>query len=272
MKRSWACAAIALSLFGASRVTLAEEAVLPRELEGVGIDERPGALLPRELEFHDQDGKSVRLGDYLEKDRPLLVVLAYYRCPMLCSLVLNGLGDGLRGVAWGVGERFRVVTISIDPSDTAGMAQKKRESQLGAYGRKVAPRGWDFLIGREPDVKRLADAIGFHYRYDRLQKQYAHAAGAFVFTPDGRLSRTLYGISFPERSLRLALAEAAGGKLGSAWDKVLLFCYHYDPAARGYVVGARRVMKLGAVLTILGLGLFFRLLTRKPGVPARRAA
>jgi protein SCO1/2 len=279
VNRVLAVAAITLSLSGsAGRASVAtsmdrpNEAALPKELEGIGIDEKPGSVLPQDLTFRDQDGKSVRLGEYLEKDKPVILVLAYYRCPMLCSLVLNGLGDGLRELAWVAGERFRVVTVSIDPSDTSEMAQKKRENQLASYGRKGAPRGWDFLVGNESDIKRLADLLGFRYRYDRVEKQYAHAAGAFVFTPDGRLSRTLYGISFPARSLRLALTEAAGGKLGSAWDKVLLFCYHYDPAARGYVLGARRIMKLGGVLTILSLGLFFWLLTRNRNMPARRAA
>jgi protein SCO1/2 len=171
-------------------------------------------------------------------------------------MVLSGLGKGLHDLAWNAGDRFRVVTISIDPTDTVEMARAKRDNQIAAYGRNPGASGWDFLVGGEADVKRLAETVGFHYRYDNEQKQYAHAAAAFVVTPDGRLSRTLYGITFPERDLRLSLVEASAGKLGTPVEKFILFCYHYDPNARGYVLGAQRVMRAGGFVTMLALGFF----------------
>lgn len=231
---------------------------LPRELQGVGIEERPGAQIPRDVQLRDQDGKSVRFGDLLDGERPVMLVFAYFRCPMLCSMVLNGLSAGLKELAWTPGKEFRVVTVSIDPTDTVEMAAAKRTNQLEAFARKPPDHGWDFFVGSEAEVKRLADAVGFHYRYDESQKQYAHAAGAFLVTTDGRLSRTLYGITFPERSLRLGLVEASEGKMGGAWDKVLLLCFHYDPAAKGYVLFARRMMRLGGLLTLLVLALILR--------------
>lgn len=241
---------------------------LPRELSGVGIDERPGAVPPRDVQLRDQDGKAVRFGDLLDGEHPVVLVFAYFRCPMLCSMVLNGLSAGLKELAWTPGKEFRVVTVSIDPTDTPEMAAAKRANQLEAFAKKLPDHAWDFFVGSEAEVKRLADSVGFHYRYDESQKQYAHAAGAFLLTTDGRLSRTLYGITFPERSLRLGLVEASEGKMGGAWEKVLLFCYHYDPAAKGYVLFARRVMQLGGLLTVLVLLLLLRRVWR--GLEARR--
>ena len=244
----------------------AEDAV-PKELADVGIDERPGAVLPQDLVFCNQDGRTVRLGDYLGREQPTIFVLAYYRCPMLCSLVLNGLTKGLRQATWRVGERFRVVTVSIDPADTPELAKAKRENQIAAYGHPVDGAGWDFLVGDAAGIQRLTSTLGFRYRYDQESQQFAHAAGAFVVTPDGRLSRTLYGIEFPERHLRLALVEAGGGKLGSAWDKVILFCYHYDPQARSYVLAAVQVMRIGSLISLVLMALLIvRLVRRKNAV------
>src|SRR5262249_55364001 len=157
----------------------------PPELEGVGIDDKAGAAAPRDLAFTDQDGNRVRLGDYFDGRRPVVLVLAYYQCPMLCSMVLNGLTAGLADLGgpdsgWNAGDRFRVVTISFDTRDTAAAAHDKRQTQLRSYGRPVGARGWDFLVGDEHTVKQLAAAVGFHYRWDEQQKQFAHAAGAFV--------------------------------------------------------------------------------------------
>lgn len=254
---------LALALVASPGVVRAQTTGMPAELDGIGIVEKPGVELPRDLTFTDQDGKSVKLGEYFDGQRPVVLVLAYYECPMLCTMVLNGLEAGLKQLAWKVGDNFRVVTVSIDPRDTVERARAKRENQIASYGRAIGPREWDFLVSDAATSKQLADAVGFHYRWDPVGKQFAHAAGAFVITPQGKLSRTLFGITFPEKSLRLALLEASQGKLGNAWDHVLLFCYHYDPAARGYVLGARRVMKAGGVLTVLGLGLLFALLARR---------
>ena len=261
-----AIAVLSLSLSALPGRALGQINVLPEGLAGVGIDEKPGALAPRDLAFTDQDGQPVRLGDYFDGKHPVALVLAYYQCPMLCSLVLNGLTEGLRPLGreagWTPGDRFRVLTVSFDPRDTAAKAAAKRDSQLESYGRKVPARGWDFLVGDPASVGRLADAVGFRFRWDAKDQQFAHPAAAFVFTSDGRLSRTLYGIRFSPKDLRLALVEASEGKLGTTWDRVLLFCFHYDPAAKGYVLLARRVMEAAGVVTVLALAAFLVLLFR----------
>lgn len=224
---------------------------LPPELEAIGVDDRAGATLPADVALTDHEGRAVKLADYFDGRRPVLLTLAYYSCPMLCTLVLNALNDGLRGLAWPLGSEYRVVTVSIDPRDTPAIAKEKRENYLNSYGRRAEDDGWVFLTGSEAEVKRLAASVGFHYRWDEPSQQYAHAAAAFVASPRGVLSRTLYGLSFPSRDLRLSLVEAADGSVGSAIDKVLLFCFHYDPAARSWVLAATRVMQAGGALTVL---------------------
>lgn len=272
MKLRRAALLLSLAIVASPGVARAQTTAMPHELDGIGIDEKPGAELPRDLTFTDQDGKRVKLGEYFDGKRPVVLVMAYYECPMLCTMVLNGLEAGLKQLAWKVGDNFRVVTVSIDSRDTVERAHAKRENQITSYGRAVGPREWDFLVSDAATSKQLADAVGFHYRWDPVQNQFAHAAGAFIITPNGKLSRTLFGITFPEKSLRLALLEASQGKLGNAWDRVLLFCYHYDPDARGYVLGARRVMKAGGVLTVLGLGLLFALMARRKSTTVEKTA
>ncbi|HSN97182.1 MAG TPA: SCO family protein [Candidatus Nanopelagicales bacterium] len=238
------------------------DSTLPKELEGIGIEERPGAELPRDVRLRDQDGREVSIADYLGYGKPVVLVLAYYQCPMLCSMVLNGVVKAMKETPWTAGKEYRVVVVSFDPRDQADVAQKKRAAYLTVYDREVGERGFDFLVGDEASVRRLADAVGFGYRWDAETEQYAHAAGAFVATSDGRLSRTLYGISFPESTLRLALVEASQGAIGTTLDRAILFCFHYDPSAGGYVVATWRLMRAGSALTALLLGVlllrFFR--------------
>jgi protein SCO1/2 len=255
--------------------------IVPQPLVGIGIEEHPGAQIPKGLTFRDQDGKTVTLDDYFKDGKPVVLDLAYYDCPMLCSIVLNGLKDGLKQLAWQPGKEFHVVVASIDPRDDEAKAQKKRKSYLDAFGKPVGEKGWDFLVGPKPTGKvdspfdpeeirsddlharELAKTIGFSYRWDDKTNQYAHAAGIFVFTPDGRLSRVLYGIQYSERDLRLALSEASAGKLGTTWDRVLLLCYHYDPNEHSYVLAGKRMMSAGGALTALLLGTFLVRLWRK---------
>jgi protein SCO1/2 len=229
-----------------------------RELAGIGIDDHAGRDLPRDVALTDQDGKAVQLGDYLDGKRPVVLAMAYYECPMLCSLVLKGVLDAAKDIAWTVGYEYRIVVVSFDPRDNPERAAKKRKTYLDAYGRKIGDRGFDFLVGDERSVRRVADAVGFSYRWDEREQQYAHAAGAFVITPSGRISRTLYGMAFPD--LRLSVLEASEGKIGGVVEKFLLFCYHYDPASRGYILATIRLMKAGGVLTLIALAfLFYRL-------------
>jgi protein SCO1/2 len=227
----------------------------PKEMEGVRIDDKAGTQLPADVHFKDQNGREVVLGDYFDGSRPVVLVMAYYTCPMLCTIVLNGVTNALREVAWNAGEAYRIVTISIDPRDTAELATQKRANYMKSYGRMIKADGWDFLTGDEANVKRLADAMGFHYKWDPVQEQYAHAAGAFVLTPKGVISRVFFGIAFNPADMKLALIEASGGRFASAIDQLLLLCFHYDPKAGKYVIAAQRVMTGGGVLMVIAVGM-----------------
>jgi protein SCO1/2 len=230
--------------------------VIPRQVQDVGIDDRAGQPLPKDLVFKDENGKQVAFESLFNGKQPVVLVLAYYTCPMLCTVVLNGLTNGLKEVGWTVGNEFRVVTVSIDPNDTPEIAKAKRANYIEEYGRLVRPDGWNFLTGDEANIKKLADALGFRYHWDDVHKQYNHAAGSFILTPDGRISRTLYGISFPGKDLRLALVEASNGAFASAVDRLLLFCFHYEAKSGKYVLAATRVMQVGGTLTAIILGIW----------------
>lgn len=236
---------------------------LPQELEDISILEKPGSKLPLDIALVDHAGQTVKLGEYFDGKTPTIVVMAYYSCPMLCTLVLNGVTRAIKDLAFQLGTDFRVLVVSIDPKDTQAVAAAKRTNYVAAYGKDAPGRSYDFLRGQEADVRRLADAIGFRYRWDEEGKQYAHAAAAFLVTPSGVLSRTLYGIQFETRDMRLGLIEASQGKLGSSIDRLTLFCFHYDPQKRSYVLAAKNIMRGGGVLTMLALGTLLTLLWRR---------
>ncbi len=249
-------AAWALAVLAAGPVAAQRTEPLPKELEGVGITEVPGARIPQDLTFVDENGRNVRLADYFAAGRPVILTLNYYRCPMLCGLMLNGLLDGLKELKWTPGREFEIVTVSIDPLETPTLARLKKQSYMEELGRPEAVAGWHFLVGRPESIKALADAVGFHYRYNEERREYAHAAGLFVATPDGRVARYLYGVMYEGRTLRLALTEAAEGKIGSSADQLLLYCFHYDAQEGRYVVAATSIMRLGGGATALILGLW----------------
>ncbi len=242
-------------LFGAA------EQPLPEELEGVGIEEKLGEKIDLDLTFISESGYPIRLGDYFNRERPVILNLVYYNCPMLCNLVLNGQTKTLRAIPWTPGEEFEVVTISIDPTENFALARKKKELYLTNYG-KPAP-GWHFLADHQGNVKKLAEQVGFHYKYDESREQYAHAAAIMLLTPDGTISRYLYGIRFKTRDLRLGLTEASNGAIGEISDRVLLFCFHYDPSEKSYVPFATNIMRAGGVLVVLILSLFLFSLWRR---------
>jgi protein SCO1/2 len=231
---------------------------IPPELVGVDVVEHLGQPLPRAATFRDSDGKTVRIGDYFDGKRPTLFVFAYHSCPMLCSLVLDATVKALNDVAWTVGEQFDVVSVSIDPADTPDTATKKRAQVVSSYARsKYAnepTRGWHFLVGDEENIRKLTDAMGFEYRYDARQKQYAHPAAIYLVSPEGRIGRYLYGIQFDPNDVRLGLLEASEGRSVTTTERLLLFCYHYDPQGKHYAIVAMRVMRLGGVVTIVLIG------------------
>jgi protein SCO1/2 len=233
----------------------------PPELEGVDIVEHLGGALPAEATFRDADGATVRLGDYFDGKRPTLFVFAYHTCPMLCSLVLDATVKSLNDVAWTVGEQFDVVSVSIDPRDTPETAAKKRASVVEGYPRaRGRTKGWHFLVGDEANIRKAATAIGFQYRYDARQKQYAHPAAIYLLTPQGKIARYLYGIQYEPADMRLGLLEAAEGHSISTKEKLLLYCYHYDPQGKHYSIVAMNVMRLGGVVTIACLGSFLAIM------------
>ena len=242
--------------------------VKPQLLDGVGIDEHLNAPVDLNLQFIDETGYPVKLASFFHKDRPVILDLVYYTCPMLCNLILNGQVDAMKEVAGTPGNDYEVVTISINPEEGFDLAKHKKETYLGIYGRS-AP-GWHFLADYHGNVKKLADEAGFHYRYDPGQQQYAHASAIMVLTPEGKMARYLYGIRFKPLDLRLALSEASQGRSMPTVDKILLWCYHYDPAANSYVLFAQNFMKVGGALSVLILGFFVWRLFRAEKLRAAR--
>jgi protein SCO1/2 len=237
----------------------------PIELQDVGLKERLGDKIDLNLEFTDSnDQKKHPLKEYFKNGKPTILNLVYYECPMLCTMVLNGVSDGMKGLDWSVGDQFNVLTISINPKDDSESAEMKRLAYLRNYSGPDAPdarhpfnqakEGWHFFTAEDATVKKLAEQLGFEYKYDEVQQQYAHAAVTYVLTPEGMISRNLYGITYRPRDLRLALLEASKGKVGNVFDRLLMFCYHYEPGSRGYALQAIRVMQLAAFATILALG------------------
>jgi protein SCO1/2 len=228
----------------------------------IGLDQRLDSQLPLDLAFSDESGKPVHLRDYFGK-KPVILSLAYYDCPMLCTLVINGLIRTLRTLSFSAGNEFTVLTVSFNPTDTAKMAAMKKQTSLQSYSREGAEDGWHFLTGDEATIQRLTEAIGFRYRYDTERKEYAHASGIMVLTPDGRISRYFYGVEYAPRDVRFGLIEAAGGKIGSPVDQLLLLCYHYDPVTGKYGVLITRSLRLAGAATVLGIGGFIVLSLRR---------
>jgi protein SCO1/2 len=236
--------------------------IVPGLFQKVRFDQNLEALLPLDVPLRDEQGKTVTLGTYFGR-RPVIVNLVYYECPMLCNEVLNSLLRSLNALEFSVGKEFEVVTVSIDPGETPALAARKKASYLKRYGRPKASQGWHFLTGEEASIRRLADTVGFHYVYDPRSDQYAHPAGIAIATPQGRIARYYFGISYPARDLRLSLVEAAAGKIGSPMDQILLMCFHYDPRTGKYNVAIMNVIRLLGCLTLASLGTFMFVMFRR---------
>jgi protein SCO1/2 len=229
----------------------------PQELVGVDVAEHLGQALPRDAKFKEADGRSVTLGELLGGKRPSVLVFAYHTCPMLCSLVLDATVRALSAIPWTVGDQFDLISVSIDPHDTTETAKRKRDELVGRYPRsRGSPAGWHFLVGDEADIRRVTEAVGFEYRYDALQKQFAHPAAIYILSPDGRLARYLYGIQFAPNDVRLGLLEAAESRSVTTTERLLLYCYHYDPRGKRYALAALSVMRLGGAVTAILIGGF----------------
>ena len=258
-----------LSSFAETKAELRESGNLPTSevpaaLKDIGITEKLGSQVSiQDLTFKDEDGKDVKLADFFSKKRPVLLNLVYFECPNLCSFVLNGLVDSLKPFPWTPGKEFEIVTVSIDPHEKPSLASKKKANYLRSYGRPEATTGWHFLTGDEKLIKRLASEVGFGYRYNEEERQYAHSAAQFVLTPEGKISRYLYGIEYSEKDLRLALLEASNGQIGTIVDRFMLFCYRYDPQSRRYSVYLTKVMQTGCAGTIVVFGGYLAVFWRR---------
>jgi protein SCO1/2 len=242
---------------------------LPSILSGVGIAQKLGSALPLEARFRDEAGREVALSTYFGK-RPVVMALVYYECPMLCSQVLQGLLSTLSVLNFDAGKDFEVVVVSFDPRETPAMAANTRQGALARYGRPGTDAGWHFLTGDEASITRLAEAIGFRYAWDEKAAQFAHASAIYVATADGRLARYFFGIEYAPRDVRLGLVEASAGRLGTPVDSVLLYCFHYDPAAGRYGAVALNMVRLGGAITVVILAAYLFAMWRRDR-RARRA-
>lgn len=257
MRTAAAMSAIGLLLAGPAAAAPAPltDAPPPPMLQNVDIDEHLGAQLPLDLSFKDQAGQSVRLADYANLGRPILLVLAYYRCPMLCSMVLAGAEQAVRKAGWRPGIDFNAITVSFDPTEGPREAAEKRRGFTHAIGLPYADPAWPFLTGPIESIRALTAAVGFRYKYDPDTNQFAHAAAIFVLTPSGTISRYLYGVTFEPRDLRLALVEAAAGRAGPTLDRVLLRCFRYNPASRRYELFIASWFRIGGLLVLAAVGI-----------------
>jgi protein SCO1/2 len=243
----------------------------PTELQNIGIDEKSGQTLPLDLKFVDETGEVVELRKYFGNNRPVVLQLSYFGCPTLCSLVSNGLVDSLNELTLTMGKEFDVINVSFDPAETARLAKLKKQSFLDAYNRPAGGEAWHFLTGDPAEIKKLTDAVGFRYKWVESSKQFSHPAALILLTPDGKVSRYLYGVKYEPRTLRLSLVEASEGKIGSTVDRFILTCFHYDSYAGRYTPIAMGIMRAGGVVTVIAITAIIVFLIRREKRRERRA-
>jgi len=258
MKRTlFALAFLALPTFAQ------DNSATPPKLPGrVAIAQKLDSQVPLDAMFRDESGKIVRLGDYFKSGRPVILDFMYYRCPMLCSTVLEGTTSTLTELKFDIGKEFDVITVSIDPRDTPEQATLKKDHYIKRYGRLNSASGWHFLTAADPSIKRLTSAVGFEYAYDPQTDQFAHGAALLVLTPQGRVSRYFYGFEYKPRDLRLALVEASSNRIGTATDQFLLLCFHYDPSTGKYSKTAMNIVRAGGLATVISLAGFIFIMLR----------
>ncbi len=229
---------------------------MPKQLENVGITEQLGSNVDPTIAFKDDRGNDVTIGTYLNKNKPVLLSLAYYNCPGLCNFHLNGMVDALKEVSLKMGKDFEYVVVSFDEKETPTLASQKKQSYLRSFGNSQAAEGWHFLTGSAASIEALTKQVGFQFKWDEASKEFAHASAAIMLSPEGKISRYLHGIHFEPKSLRLGLLEASEGTVGTIVDRFLLYCFHYDPKQNKYAVAAMRVMRIAGAATVLILALF----------------
>ncbi len=223
-------------------------------LKRVGIDQRFDAQLPLDLTFRDQTGREVRLGQYFDGDKPVVLSLVYFQCPMLCTLTMDGLIRSLRTLELDAGADFTALTVSFDPGEGPELARAARETALARYGRPGAEQGWHFLTGQPAAIRELTETVGFRYTFDESTGQFAHAAALIVLTPGGRISRYFFGVEYPPRDFQFGLIDASGGNIGTATDHVLMLCFQYDPTTGKYGLAIMSLLRAAGLLTLLVMG------------------
>jgi protein SCO1 len=239
---------------------------LPAPLREIGFDQNIDRRLPLDTTFRNEAGATVHLGDYFGK-KPVVLLFAYFDCPMLCTQVINGLSSALGVMSLNPGQDFEIVTVSFNPHDTPASATAKKAVYLDRYRRPGSAEGWHFLTGDQPQIDRLTKAAGFRYVWDEETKQYAHPSGVIVVTPDGRLSKYLFGIEYGPRDLRFGIVEASEGKVGTPVDALLLYCYHYDPMTGRYGLAIMRTIRMAGAVTVLAIGAFIVVMVRREREP-----
>ena len=238
---------------------------LPPPLKKVAIEQKLNGQVPLDLVFRDEEGRERKLAEFFGQ-KPVILSLVYYDCPMLCTQVLNGLVAGMKPLKFDAGKEFEVVTVSFDPREGPALAREKKEAYLQRYGREGAGAGWHFLTGGQASIDALTDAVGFRYAWDEETKQFAHASAIMILTPEGKLSRYFYGIDYPPKDMRLGLVEASNNRIGSPVDQILLYCFHYDPRTGKYGFAIMNGLRAAGVATFLGLGLLIFVLKRREGL------
>ena len=235
----------------------------PSILDQVGIDQHLNQQIPLDLSFVDENGQPVQLRQYFGQ-KPVIMSMVYFQCPMLCSQVLSGLTFTLNGISsFNVGREFDVLTVSFDPRDTPQAARENKERYLKRYRRAGSEQGWHFLVGKKEQIDALAQALGFRYAWDAENQQFAHASGILLLTPDAHIAQYYYGIEYDPRNIRLGLVEASQGRIGTIVDAVLLYCYHYDPRQGKYGAAIFSILRISALATVLVLGGLILLLLRR---------
>ena len=259
-----AVCALLLASIGLAAAQSAAPNQMPAALQDVGIDQKLNAQLPLDLAFRDESGQPVTLAKYFT-DKPVIISLVYFSCPMMCPEVLRGMRTSLRQVDFGIGKDYRVLTISFDPKDTPQDAAKQRAENLKQFAKPGADEDWHFLTGDEGSIQRVTQALGFRYAWDPASQMYNHATAIMILTPQGKVSKYLYGVDYPPRTVRFGLIEASHNKIGSPVDAILLFCCHYNPTSGKYDLAVSHVLAIGGGITILVLGGFLAWMFRSSG-------
>lgn len=228
----------------------------PKKVQNVGVEEHLGDTIPLDLKFATSNGDSVRLAELIQGDKPVILNPVYYNCPMLCSMVINAIYQGVKDVKWNPGDDYNIITFSFNPKEDYKLAASVKDSIMQKFSRDGTAKGWHFLTGKEPAIRALTNAVGFKYEKLKAKEQYAHSAAIMFLSPDGKITRYLYGIDYKEFNIRNALYEAADGEIGSTIDKVLLYCYVYNADSNSYVPVAWRVMQVGGFIIMIVLGIF----------------